>query len=171
MLEAEENFNNISVANHKIENILKYVFEATAASTGEEFFTALVRSLSLALDVPYAVATELSDGKLHSLAFWQNGKLESMNCYDPEPTPCKAALQEGSYSCARNIQQLFPKSKALTALDAESYYGVALKDADGKSIGVLYVLGCKPMFHPTVIEGIIQLFAIRASAELQQKRS
>lgn len=170
MLETEETF-NVSVVNQNIENILKYVFETTVATTGEDFFPALVGSLSLGLNIPYAVATELLDGKLHSLAFWQNGKLESMNCYDPEPTPCQAALDLGSYICTQNIQQLFPNSKALASLDAESYYGVALKDAEGKAIGVLYVVGCKPMFNPSVIEGIIQLFAIRASAELQQKRS
>ncbi|BAZ28635.1 multi-sensor signal transduction multi-kinase [Cylindrospermum sp. NIES-4074] len=169
MLETKKT--NISVENQNIENILKYVFEATAGTTGEDFFTALVRSLSLALNVPYAVATELSDGKLYSLAFWNNGKLESINCYDPAPTPCQVALDLGSYFCEQNIQHIFPKSKALVSLNAESYYGVALKDAEGKSIGVLYVVGCKPTFDPTVLEGIIQLFAIRASAELQQKRS
>ncbi|MGD2181063.1 ATP-binding protein [Lusitaniella coriacea] len=150
---------------------LNKVFKGTLFDTGESFFKNLVTHLAMALQVPYAVVTEVRGDRLHILAFWRDGKLEPAGCYGLEDTPCWHVLQEGSYHCPVNVQQTFPLDDILVELNAESYYGVALKDPQGKPIGNLYALDRAPMVDTTALEGVLQVFAIRAAAELQQQQA
>lgn len=159
-----------AATNKTVETVLNRVFGGTVSSTGDNFFIDLVTHLATALELPYAVVTELTNSNtLQSLAFWQDGKLGSKLCYEIENAPCWHVLKEGSYCCPREVQQAFPLDADLVAVEAESYYGVALKDMEGKALGNLYVMDRKPLIDTSVMEGVMQLFAMRASTELQQK--
>jgi signal transduction histidine kinase/CheY-like chemotaxis protein len=160
-----------STAKTDLETVIKRIFEETASSTGEDFFKGLVNSLANALNLPYAVLTQLSDNHLQTLSFWRDGKFESQLCYGAEGTPCYHVLENGSYFCPRNVQQMFPLDDILVELGAESYYGVALKDKHGKTLGHFYVLDRQPLVDISVLEGVMQLFATRGAAELQQQQS
>lgn len=155
-----------------VETVIKHIFEQTANCTGEDFFKALVNGLAVALDLPYAVITQLADNNcLETLSFWRDGEFDSKMCYGIEGTLCLDVLENGSYFCSRDVQQTFPLDDILVELGAESYYGVALKDINGKVLGNLYVIDRKPMVDITVIEAVMQLFAIRSATELQQQKS
>ena len=52
---------------------LQNLIAGTAATTGQNFFPALVRHISAALNVSYVLVTEQVDDQLHALAFWANG--------------------------------------------------------------------------------------------------
>lgn len=54
-------------------------------------------------------------------------------------------------------------------MQADSYMGISLKDAEGNSIGNLCVLDIKPLQDIPRIRNILKVFAARASAELQRK--
>jgi len=157
--------------NKALESVLNQIFSGTLTAKGDDFFMSLVTHLATALNVPYAVVTEAKGDRLDILAFWRDGKLEPQGCYGLQDTPCWHVLEEGSYHCARNVQETFPLDEILVDLEAESYYGVSLKDADGKPMGNLYVLDREPMFDISVLEGVLQIFSIRAAAELQQQQS
>lgn len=151
--------------------VIKQVFEGTALSIGHDFFTSLARNLSHALDIPYVILTRLGDdGKLHGLAFWNEGEFSELDCYDPNIAPCGETLKEGSYFCPYNVQKLFPKDRDLVALNAQSYYGVALKNSREEVIGNLYVVDRRTMSDPALYEGVLNLFAMRAAAELEREQ-
>ncbi|MEH2193290.1 MAG: PAS domain S-box protein [Nostoc sp.] len=150
---------------------LQSLIESTASTTGRDFFPALVEHISSTLDVPHTFVTELIDGQVHTLGFWSDGHLQSNISYDPESTACEILLKQGFYYCPSGIQQLFPPAERWVAMQAESFMGVILSDDFGKPIGSLCIVDKKPIPDHHKFEGILKVFAARASAELQRQRA
>ncbi len=155
----------------RAELTLQKIVTGTAAVTGEDFFPALVRHIAEALDVDYAIITELIDDSLQSLGFWANGSLQPSISYMPARTPCEISLEEGEYHCEQCVQALFPEDLDLVKMNAESYLGISLKDEHGKGIGNLCILDTRPIpeLKRAEVISILQVFAARASAELERK--
>jgi PAS domain S-box-containing protein len=155
----------------RVETILQKLVTGTATVTGTDFFAELVRHITEALDVAYTFVTELIDDQLVSLGFWANGSLQPAISIATTKTPCEISLREGEYYCEQGIQEIFAEDLALVTMKAEGYLGIALKDDHGRAIGNLCVLDTKPMSETKRAEaiGLLQVFAARASAELQRK--
>jgi PAS domain S-box-containing protein len=155
----------------RAETISQKLVTRTAAVTGADFFVELVRHIAEALDVTYALVTEFVDGRLITLGFWAHGRIQPSISYLPAKTPCEISLQEGEYHCEQAVQQIFAEDLDLASMQAESYLGIALKDDHDKAIGNLCILDSKPISKIKRAEslGILQVFAARASAELQRK--
>ncbi|MDZ8184058.1 MAG: AAA family ATPase [Nostoc sp. ChiSLP02] len=153
------------------ETTLQNLVMGTAAVTGQDFFPALVHHIAEALHVPYALVTELVEGKLKALAFWAHGALQPQIFYFPARTPCEFALREGLFYCESNVQQTFPEDLDLVAMQAESYLGISLKNASGDPIGNLCILDTRPLSDRRRTEIILDVFAARAAAELERKRA
>ncbi|MEO0355120.1 MAG: PAS domain S-box protein [Cyanobacteria bacterium P01_A01_bin.3] len=152
------------------EAALQNLIAGTAATTGEDFFPALVSHIASALDISYAVVTEKNDDSLNTLAFWANGALQPNATYHSKNTPCDCSLEAGSFFCERSVQEQFPKlSNWLES--AESYLGIALHDTQGSTIGNLCILDKEPIRNPQRAEQILRVFAARAAAELERQRT
>ena len=151
------------------EMTLQNLVAGTAAVTGDDFFPALVKHIAEALHVKYALVTQVVGDQLYALAFWANGTMQSPIMYFPAYTPCEIALRNGEFICECFVQQLFPNDADLVTMQAESYMGISLKDADGNPIGNLCILDTQPLQETERISNILQVFAARASAELQRK--
>ncbi len=155
----------------RAESTLQKLVIGTAAVTGEDFFPALVRHITEALNVQYALVTKLVGNQLHTLGFWANGALQPAISYYIAHTPCEFALREGEFYCQSQIQELFPYDLDLVTIQADSYLGIALKDDHGHAIGNLCILDVKPIPESICNEAItiLQVFAARAAAELQRQ--
>ncbi len=153
------------------EATLQNLMIGTAATTGQDFFAALVRHITTALAVPYAMVTEQTQGELQTLAFCAEGTLQPDFAYNPANTPCERTLQEGHFYCVDHLQQHFPRDLDLVKMAAQSYLGIALRDAEGNVIGELCILDKKPLQNPQQAEQILRIFAARAAAELQRQRA
>ncbi|PZU97939.1 MAG: hypothetical protein DCE90_05445 [Pseudanabaena sp.] len=150
------------------EKTLQSIVAGTAAVTGIDFFPALVKHIAEALDVEYSLVTKLVDGKLYSLAFWGNGNLQEPMSYYPAKAPCEIALRDGEYICPIAVQQLFPEDEDLLTMEAVGYMGLALKNSEGQAIGNLCILDKKALKNIPHFRNIMQVFAARASTELQR---
>ncbi|MDX2100860.1 MAG: PAS domain-containing protein [Leptolyngbyaceae cyanobacterium bins.59] len=153
------------------EQQLKNLVEATAATTGQNFFPALVSHIAQALNVGYALVTEEVDGSLQALAFWANGALQPTFSYHPAKTPCELALRNGRFYCECLVQQMFPEDGDLVQMQAESYLGIALWDTNGQAIGNLCILNQQRIPNPQQAETLLRVFAARATAELERERA
>jgi PAS domain S-box-containing protein len=56
-------------------------------------------------------------------------------------------------------------------MGAESYVGAPLFDSSGKPIGVIAVVDTKPLHNSRLAESMLQIFAVRAKAELDRKHA
>ena len=153
------------------EQQLQDLIAGTAATTGQDFFPALVGHIAKALNVAYALVTECIDEELYVLAFWANGALQSNFSYHPANTPCYLVLKDGEFYCDSSVQQQFPADVDLVDMQAESYLGIALRDTNGRAIGNLCILDKQPLHEPQRARNLLRVFAARAAAELERQRA
>ncbi|ASC69604.1 hypothetical protein XM38_005310 [Halomicronema hongdechloris C2206] len=150
---------------------LQTLIQGTAATTGPDFFPALVSHMAVALNVSYALVTEWVDEELRTLSFWAHGRLQANFAYRPAKTPCERALQDGQFYCADSLQQRFPEDPDLVEMGAESYLGIALRDNQGQAIGNLCILSQQRIQDPERAANLLSVFAARAAAELERQRA
>jgi PAS domain S-box-containing protein len=145
--------------------------EGTSSATGHEFLRALVRSAAKAMDVAGVWVTEYLPQRkvLRSLAFWLNDHYVEDYEYTLSGTPCEQVIEKVCLiHYPERIIELFPDDPDLVKLNAVSYAGVPLLDAEGKVFGHLSALDNKPMFLPAELESVFRIFAERAAAELKR---
>ncbi len=156
------------------ETALRIVMEGTASETGENFFKALVENLAKVLNIKGAWVTEYDkeNRKLNSLAFWLGGKWVDEYNYDISGTPCESVVEDKELiHIAENLVELYPDDPDLEPLDAVSYIGVPLLDLGGCVLGHLAVFDTKPLPEESWVNSVFNIFAARASAELQRIRA
>ncbi len=152
---------------------LRAIVEGTAAVTAGDFFPSLVRHLAEALHARYAFVAECvgSHRGVRTLAFWAGDTLVPNVEYPLEGTPCEQVCSGELCFHPRRVQELFPADADLRALGAESYMGVPLHGAAGDVLGHLAVLDTAPMAPAEDDVAILRIFAARAGAELERKRT
>ncbi len=171
--------------------MLQSLMEGTAAVTGRAFFEKLVQYLAAALGADYVFVAQRSSSKrldsepsaakqanseqsrdtLQTIAFWAHGQLRPNITYQPDNTPCAVVLRKGRYCCSHQVSQLFAGNLYLPQLEAESYAGVALINAAGETLGTLSAISRTPLCDRDDYMTILQIFANRATAELERRYS
>jgi len=156
------------------EETLRSVVQGTAAVTGGDFFSALVRHLASAIGVRYAFVTECTDQtktRVRTLAFWSGESLADNIEYDLALTPCERVFEGEVCHHPNNLQQLFPYDTPLVSMEAESFIGLPMCAGSGDIIGHLAVLDVKPMPNASHAMSVLSIFAARAAAELQRLKA
>ncbi|NEP58703.1 MAG: AAA family ATPase [Symploca sp. SIO2G7] len=153
------------------ETVLQNLVLGTAATTGQDFFSALVTHIATALSVSYVMVTEKVDETLRTLAFWSNGVLQPTYNYNLAHTPCELVLRNGEWYGECSMQELFPEDVDLVELGVESYFGTALYNTEGAVIGHLCILNTETIQDLKQAEYLLRIFAARAAAELERKRA
>jgi PAS domain S-box-containing protein len=156
------------------DKVLRFLVEGTMSETGSEFFRALARNLSEALQTCGAWITEYlpESRRLRALAFWLNGGFLDHYEHAIDGTPCQAVIETKSRAhFPERLLEFCPTEPDLAALEAASYMGTPLLDADGTLLGHLAVLDNRPMPAEPHLYELFDLFAVRAVAELRRLRA
>jgi PAS domain S-box-containing protein len=156
----------------RAERALRTLAEGTAAATGDEFFRSLARHTAQALGARYAfVAETLNELESQSLAFWEGADFGQGFTYRLPGTPCQRVAAGHVCSTTSGLREKFPQDLWLQQIGADSYVGVPMRTAQGRTIGHLAVLHTEPM-EPTEEDLVIlKIFAARGCAELQRKQA
>ena len=154
--------------------LLRTIIEGTAAETGDEFFSSLVKHLTSTLHVQYAVIGEVFEGrsrKIRTLAVSAGGTLADNFEYELAHTPCATALAQTFACFDRDVQATFPQFQRLADLGAESYCGVPLRTKGGAVIGLLVVMDTKPLVNSNCLQSLLEVFAPRVAVEIERRRT
>ena len=156
----------------RAERALRTLAEGTAAATGDAFFRSLARHAAQALGARYAfVAETLNELESRSLAFWEGLDFGAGFTYRFPGTPCQRVAAGHVCFTPSGLREKFPEDLWLQQIGAESYVGVPMRTAAGRTIGHLAVLHAEPM-EPTEEElTTLKIFAARGCAELQRKQA
>jgi len=156
----------------RADRALRALAEGTASTTGDEFFRSLARCAAQALAARYAfVAETLSELESQSLAFWEGSDFGAGFTYRFPGTPCQRVAAGHVCSTSSGLAAKFPDDAWLQQIGAESYVGVPMRNAMGRTIGHLAVLHTEPM-EPTAEDiATLKIFAARGCAELERKQS
>jgi formate hydrogenlyase transcriptional activator len=154
---------------------LRAILAGTAAATGEQFFTALVKNLAQVLGTYTALIEEYSEEsqRLRVLAYWAEEDLAWQGLeFGVKGTPCEAIIAEKTlFHFPDNVQALFPDDEPFKQIDAAAYMGVPLLSVDGKVLGTLSVVNKRPFPREPRGVALMRIFADRAAAELQRLRA
>ena len=156
----------------RAERALRTLAEGTAAAIGDEFFRSLARHAAQALGAKYAfVAETLSEMESRSLAFWEGLDFGAGFTYRFPGTPCQRVAAGHVCATPSGLREKFPEDLWLQQIGAESYVGVPMRTAQGRTIGHLAVLHTVPM-EPTEEDlTTLKIFAARGCAELLRKQA
>ncbi|HSD30122.1 MAG TPA: PAS domain S-box protein, partial [Vicinamibacteria bacterium] len=161
-----------AVRHRRIEEALGDLVAGTTASGGQALFGEHVLRLARALRVKCASVAELAErGRLRTVARCVDGRLVDNVEYDLAGTPCAGVLDGSVYHVRDGVVDRYPGDEDLRRLRAASYVGTALRASTGEALGVVSVVHDRPLDEVVRPEGVLQVFAARAGAELQRLRA
>ncbi len=91
--------------------------------------------------------------------------------YALKDTPCGEVAKRQICCFPSGIRHLFPNDPVLRQMRAESYVGTILWDSQGQAIGIIAVIGRRPLTNPRQAETILRLVGMRAARELERKQA
>ena len=152
---------------------MQQIVEGTAGATGGDFCRLIVRHLTAALKVRYALVTECANtekSRVRTLGFWADEKAADNFEYDLAHTPCERVVGGETLCYLDQVQSLFPHDQDLVALNAASYAATPLVSHTGEVLGHLCVLDDRPMRadEDFLRNSVLRIFSSRAAAELER---
>lgn len=138
--------------------------------SGEDFFESLALYLARTLEMDYVCIDRLVGDNLsaQTLAVYCGGKFEDSVVYTLKDTPCGEVVGKRFCCFPRDVRQLFPKDAVLQKMAAESYIGTKLCSAQGQIIGLIAVIGWKPLVNQRRAELVMEMVSARAANELER---
>jgi PAS domain S-box-containing protein len=167
-------WNLVDITERKlISDTQDFLLRNNVLGSGEEFFKSLAVFIAKILKMDYVCIDKLEGDNLTAttVAVFNDGKFDPNISYSLKETPCGDVVGETICSFPANVRNLFPNDTALQDLKAESYIGTTLWSFDKKPIGLIAVIGRRPLKNQHLAETVLKLVSIRAAAELERKLS
>ncbi len=154
----------------QIEDIQAFLAQTGCGPQDESFFRVLARYLSQKLGMFYVCIDRLEGEGLtaRTVALWCDDHFEDNVTYALKDTPCGDVVGKTICCFPANVSKLFPNDRVLQDLRAESYVGVTLFGRTGKPIGLIAVIGRRPLTNRPLAETTLKLLAVRAAGEMEQ---
>jgi two-component system sensor kinase FixL len=156
------------------DDVLKATAVGVSAATGQEFYQLLALHLADSLGCEYSevgIAPPDRPNHVRTLALVSHGKLLDNIDYDLAHTPCSNVLQREMCLYPSRVQQTFPRDQWLADWEVDSYAGTPLIAASGEVLGLICVMSKRPFPDPSAVGAALQIFAIRAAAEIERERA
>ncbi|MCX6089506.1 MAG: PAS domain S-box protein [Candidatus Atribacteria bacterium] len=155
----------------RIEEAQLFLLQCGSLGSGEDFFESLARYLAKSLGMDYVCIDRLQGDEhtAQTVAIYFDGKFEDNVEYALKDTPCGDVVGKTICCFPQDVRHLFPQDVVLQEMMAECYVGTTLWSFDGKPIGLIAVIGRKPLVNPYLVESVLKLVAIRAAGELERK--
>lgn len=155
-----------------VDATLRFIAQRGWRQTDGDFFSALVTHLAESLGVAFATVDRVTSErmeKVQTVSFFVHGAISHGVEYELPGSPCLKVLENEFCYYARGIRKTFPDFSILHELKAEGYAGIALWGDRDRPIGLIAVADTKPLKNAELIETVLQIVAMRASAELERR--
>ena len=155
----------------RIEQDLLQIAHGVSASIGESFFHSLVAHLAISLEADYAYIGELvpdDHQRIRTIAVHANGQTMPNFEYPLAGTPCENVVGRQTCTYPHGVQEQFPTDHMLIELGIHAYVGTPLFDSSQQALGLITVLFCRPIEQYKRVASTLQIFAARATAELER---
>jgi PAS domain S-box-containing protein len=147
---------------------------AVAHPGGPTLFADLVAELAGCLGVAAAFVAVFKDDtrrEMRALAAVLDGRPLQGFDYALAGSPCEQVVGRAFRVVADGIAPGFAPGSLFADAGIDAYAGHPLADLDGRPLGIVAVASRQPMVHVERIESMLQVFAVRAAAEIQRQRA
>lgn len=158
---------------NRMEETLRHIGSVVLATIGKEFIHSLVKQLSKALQSDFAFVIERiknEEESTCSLVLAEQGNIRSKTNYKLANTPFEEVLNKGFRAYSGDARARFPNDGILQELSVHSFVAMPLVDHNGRPVGVIGVLDREPMENIEIVKSALQIFALRAGAEIERQR-
>ncbi len=155
-----------------VDATLRFIAQRGWKEADGDFFSALVTHLAESLGVAYALVDRVvpgRDGQVETVALYAHGTIAPNFGYCLPGSPCQTVLERELCCYPDSVQQSFPTFDLLGEMKAESYAGIALWGDHDTPIGLIVIVDDKPLKNIELVETVLQIVAMRASAELERR--
>jgi PAS domain S-box-containing protein len=146
---------------------------AVSGGYGESVFAELVRYLATLLHVDVAfIARHDPDAvpDMRMMAMVCDGQSAAQGHYLLAASPCARVIGQGFVAIPAGLRAQYPDDHNVQVMAMDGYAGYPLFDRRGHALGTLGVASRRPLANLERIESMLQIFAVRAGAELEQLR-
>lgn len=165
----------VGSADERLERALKALAAISAPSRStEDFYRICVEHMATAYGTRYALIGLFSDpskSRITTIAGYVDGKHIDPITYPLYGSPCQDVLCVDKIFVPSGLIEKYPEDEMLIELGLDSYFGSALKNADGEPIGLIVVTDTKPMAPDNWIFPLLDLFADRIAFEMERSQS
>jgi PAS domain S-box-containing protein len=160
-------------ARQRIEEAQLFLLQCGYRQPDEDFFESLARYLAQSLEMDYVCIDRLEGDGLtaRTEAIYFDGQFQDNVVYKLQDTPCGEVVGQTICCYPQEVRHLFPRDAVLQEMLAESYVGTTLWNFEGKPIGLIALIGRKPLLNPHLAEAILKLVGVRAAGELGRKQA
>jgi PAS domain S-box-containing protein len=147
---------------------------AVSRAEGEAVFEELASHLAGILEVDATMIGRFDPDdpdRVIALATCVDGRLLRSFDYDVNTTPCRAMVNRESRFVASGVNGEFAPGTLFQTQGFDSYAAHSMVDAGGRQIGLIVALHRRPMTDRALIEALLQIFAVRAGAELERRQA
>ena len=158
----------------RIQSAIVKIAESVSEVSENTFFEKLALNMSQALTADGVVILELLGDQtkfLRSIVAMIDGKLIDQLEYDIEGTVCEITHARSEFIVEKDLGSIFPKFSFATNLNMEAYVGCCLTNSVNQVIGIMYLLFRHDLEQTDFILSTLKIFATRAAAELERKKS
>lgn len=144
-----------------------------AGRNTRSLFENLVDDLAQSIGVERCLIGTVSEekpGELVPVAAHIEGGVNGGFAYRYQEGPGQRLLEEEQVLVTEEVWRRFPKDVYLADNRIESFAGVSLRDRQGKLMGMLLVMGSRPLDNPEIAGNLMQVFAGRAASEMVIER-
>jgi GAF domain-containing protein len=106
-----------------------------------------------------------------SLAFWEGSDFGEGFSYRFPGTPCQRVAAGHVCVTTSGLKEKFPEDLWLQQIGVDSYVGVPMRNAQGRTVGHIAVLHTEPMEPSEEALATLKIFAARGCAEIERKQS
>lgn len=144
------------------------IISSLSHSSGQGYFDTFVSEIAAAVGADFVLISGRDQAglsfKVHAA---HPASLDITNFSFPvSATLGEITLQEGETWFSGRVQQLFPHAAVLQAWHIQAYAGIALKSAQGETVGICSVLFKRPLTNMDKVMGLLRLLAPLAGREL-----
>jgi PAS domain-containing protein len=152
-------------------------FQATVrsivASIGLESLDRITESVASWLGADCVMIGEIMPGRerVRVLSMVLDGNHVKDFFYTLKGSPCENVTEKGYCIYPKNAVSMFPTAKDMVELQIQGYAGTAMRNAEGTVMGILCILTRQPLSAPPALQEIIDLIAVKATAEIERKQA
>ncbi|MCC9620262.1 PAS domain S-box protein [Thalassospira sp. MA62] len=154
----------------RYQETLESIYRGVRFQVGTDFFENLTRVMCESLNMTYCHIGEINQGRVKSVAYYSKDTRRKGLDFELKNSAAEKVIEHGVFVCEDGFQSAMPGVQKLTDIDVRGYVGGAIYDNNGEPIGVLVTVSDQPISDPELARSIIDVFAARASSELQRIR-
>ena len=156
----------------KAEEAIREIDKGISSQLGEKFFESMTQKLSLILKSNYTFIGELNDEKqtVSTISFCKEGEVIKNVTFPVTRTACEDVIKNGFTSFTINGGKEYINCELDIEGHINSFVGVALKDKNNKTIGMIVSIFTYKVDDIHFAESIQKIFAVRTATEIQRRK-